>query len=193
MRTYIEYAAAGLGAGLLLMLGDRAVGGQLLFGIESSTAGLCIMAALLTASRKKTPLHTFVCSMALNGTMGLVLTLYAVRPQRVGEWLTFAAILLAGSGLAALCSKCREKYRLWVLCSLAGLAVTAAEGLELMTAYFTINKGLPLAGADLAGGCVCLWVMLGRKKKAGPEEEQQEYPTDEEGNRLPDGDEQWLL
>ena len=63
-----------------------------------------------------------------------------------------------------------------------------------MAAVYFIGKSLP-AAAVCGAGSLCMWVCAGRRKKS-PKDEAEEppaYPTDEEGNRLPDGDEQWLL
>lgn len=194
MKTYLKFAVLGLLAGLALMLGDMAAGGRLLFGMEEKTYGLYFIAALLVTSKKTPPLETFLRCLLTAAGMGAVLVIYAVRPKSFGELLIPAAIWLVSGGLGADCSAFRERYRLWVANSLIWLTLTAAEGLDLLTLYFTLGKGLPLAAIDLIGGGVCLWIILGHDKRSDETEEGlPDYPTDEDGNRLPDGDEQWLL
>ena len=195
MKSYLKFAALGLGIGLGLMLGDMAVGGRLLFGMEDKTCGVYFIAALLVTSRRTKPLETFVRCLLTAAGMGVVLAAYLIRPQSPTELLVPAAIWLASGGLGADCAAFRDRYRLWVANSLIWLTLVAAEGLNMLTLYFTLGKGLPLAAIDIVGGGVCLWIVLGHEKKVPDDgtEQQPDYPTDEEGNRLPDGDEQWLL
>ncbi len=193
MKQYIKYPAIGAAAGTALMLCDMALKGQLLFGMEEKTAGIYFIAALLTGSRELTPKQSFAAGLLVTAAMGLPLDLYAVKPQTAAEWLMTAGVMLVSGGVAAGCAALREKFRLRVAFTLFWLIFAAAEGLEMLTAYFTLGKGLPLSAIDLIGAGVCLWVMTGHKKRPAETDELPDHPTDEDGNRLPDGDEQWLL